>query len=127
MPVNKLKPTQSEMEILQILWKLEVASVRQVHALLEDKKKTGYTSTLKLLQLMYEKGFVVRDDAQKVHYYKPSIKKETARKEYFNNLLDNFFGGNKASLVMHALGTNSKATEEELEEIQELLKKKNLI
>ncbi|MGL4346774.1 MAG: BlaI/MecI/CopY family transcriptional regulator [Chitinophagaceae bacterium] len=125
MPVNKLKPTQSEIEILQILWKLEVASVRQVHALLEHKKKTGYTSTLKLLQLMYEKGFVLRDDSKKVHYYKPSIKKETVRKEYFNNLLENFFGDNKASLVMHALGTNTKISKEELQAIQEFLKKKN--
>ena len=115
-----IKPTESELEILQILWKKGNASVREVHEELLATKEAGYTTTLKLMQIMHEKGLVKRDDSIKTHIYQPAVSKEKTQKHLLNKMIDSLFGGSSGELVMQALG-NHKASAEELEEIQKIL------
>ncbi|MCS3794903.1 BlaI/MecI/CopY family transcriptional regulator [Niastella sp. OAS944] len=115
-----IKPTESELEILQILWKKGNASVREVHEELLQTKEAGYTTTLKLMQIMHEKGLVKRDDSIKTHIYQASVSKEKTQKHLLNKMIDTVFGGSPGELVMQALG-NHKASAEELEEIQKIL------
>jgi predicted transcriptional regulator len=115
-----IKPTESELEILQILWKKGNASVREVHEELLQTKEAGYTTTLKLMQIMHEKGLVKRDDSIKTHIYQPAVSKEKTQKHLLNKMIDTLFGGSPGELVMQALG-NHKASAEELEEIQKIL------
>ena len=115
-----IKPTESELEILQILWKKGNASVREVHEELLVTKEAGYTTTLKLMQIMHEKGLVKRDDSIKTHIYQPAVSKEKTQKHLVNKMIDTLFGGSPGELVMQALG-NHKASAEELEEIQKML------
>jgi predicted transcriptional regulator len=115
-----IKPTESELEILQILWRKGNASVREVHEELLATKEAGYTTTLKLMQIMHEKGLVKRDDSSKTHIYQPAVSKEKTQKHLLNKMVDSLFGGSAGELVMQALG-NHKASAEELEEIQKIL------
>jgi BlaI family transcriptional regulator, penicillinase repressor len=115
-----IKPTESELEILQILWKKGTASVREVHEELLVSKEAGYTTTLKLMQIMHEKGLVKRDDSIKTHIYQAAVSKEKTQKHLLNKMIDTLFGGNPSELVMQALG-NHKASAEELDEIQKML------
>lgn len=115
-----IKPTESELEILQILWKKGNASVREVHEELLQTKEAGYTTTLKLMQIMHEKGLVKRDDSIKTHIYQAAVSKEKTQKHLLNKMIDTLFGGSPGELVMQALG-NHKASAEELEEIQKIL------
>ena len=115
-----IKPTESELEILQILWKKGNASVREVHEELLVTKEAGYTTTLKLMQIMHEKGLVKRDDSIKTHIYQAAVSKEKTQKHLLNKMIDSLFGGSPGELVMQALG-NHKASAEELEEIQKML------
>jgi len=115
-----IKPTESELEILQILWKKGTASVREVHEELLATKEAGYTTTLKLMQIMHEKGLVKRDDSIKTHIYQAAVSKEKTQKHLLNKMVDSLFGGSAGELVMQALG-NHKASAEELEEIQKIL------
>jgi BlaI family transcriptional regulator, penicillinase repressor len=115
-----IKPTESELEILQILWKKVNASVREVHEELLQTKEAGYTTTLKLMQIMHEKGLVRRDDSIKTHIYQAAVSKEKTQKHLVNKMIDTLFGGSPGELVMQALG-NHKASAEELEEIQKIL------
>jgi BlaI family penicillinase repressor len=115
-----IKPTESELEILQILWKKVNASVREVHEELLQTKEAGYTTTLKLMQIMHEKGLVKRDDSIKTHIYQAAVSKEKTQKHLLNKMIDSLFGGSSGELVMQALG-NHKASAEELEEIQKIL------
>jgi predicted transcriptional regulator len=115
-----IKPTESELEILQIIWKKGNASVREVHEELLATKDAGYTTTLKLMQIMHEKGLVKRDDSSKTHIYQALISKEKTQKHLVNKMIDTLFGGSSGELVMQALG-NHKASAEELEEIQKIL------
>jgi predicted transcriptional regulator len=115
-----IKPTESELEILQILWKKVNASVREVHEELLQTKEAGYTTTLKLMQIMHEKGLVKRDDSIKTHIYQAAVSKEKTQKHLLNKMIDTLFGGSPGELVMQALG-NHKASAEELEEIQKIL------
>jgi predicted transcriptional regulator len=118
--IKTIKPTESELEILQILWKKGNASVREVHEELLVTKEAGYTTTLKLMQIMHEKGLVKRDDSIKTHIYQPAVSKEKTQKHLLNKMIDTLFGGSPGELVMQALG-NHKASAEELEEIQKML------
>jgi BlaI family transcriptional regulator, penicillinase repressor len=115
-----IKPTESELEILQVLWSRESASVRDVHEELAKQKDVGYTTTLKLMQIMHEKGLVKRDDTFKTHIYQPAVSREKTQKHLLNKMIDNLFGGSSTQLVIQALG-NHKASTMELEEIQQLL------
>jgi len=115
-----IKPTESELEILQVLWERDKASVREVHEELLKTKEAGYTTTLKLMQIMFEKGLVSRDDSFKTHIYRPSVSKEKTQQHLLGKMINNLFGGSSTELVLQALG-NHKASPAELEEIQQLL------
>jgi BlaI family penicillinase repressor len=120
MSTKTIKPTESELEILQVLWEKDKASVREVHEDLLVTKDVGYTTTLKLMQIMHEKGLVKRDDSYKTHIYQASVSKEKTQKHLLGKMINNLFGGSPAELVLQALG-NHKASPAELEEIQQLL------
>jgi BlaI family penicillinase repressor len=118
--IKNIKPTESELEILQVLWAKGQASVREVHEELLKTKEAGYTTTLKLMQIMHEKGLVKRDDSVKTHIYQAAVSKEKTQKHLLGKMIDTLFGGSPTQLVMQALG-NHKASDAELEEIQKLL------
>lgn len=117
---KQIKPTESELEILQVLWNKGLASVREVHEELAKTKDVGYTTTLKLMQIMNEKGLVKRDDSVKTHIYQAAMSREKTQKHLLGRMIDGLFGGSTTQLVLQALG-NHKASEQELEEIQKLL------
>lgn len=118
--IKNTKPTESELEILQVLWNNESATVRTVHEELSKTKESGYTTTLKLMQIMFEKGLVTRDDSSKTHVYQPAVSREKTQKQMVNKMIDSLFAGNSATLVMQALGGHN-ASDAELEQIQELI------
>ena len=119
---KSIKPTESELEILQVLWEKGTASVREVHEVLLKTKEAGYTTTLKLMQIMNEKGIVKRDDSMRTHVYQAAVNKEKTQKHLLSKMIDNLFGGSPTQLVIQALGDEShKASREELEKIQALL------
>ncbi len=120
MTIKKLKPTESELEILTILWDKENATVREVHEELSKNKDSGYTTTLKLLQIMFEKGLVTRDDSNKTHIYQPAVTRQKTQKQFLDKMINSLFAGSSTQLVLQALG-NQKATKDELEEIQKYL------
>ncbi|HLA53104.1 MAG TPA: BlaI/MecI/CopY family transcriptional regulator [Flavitalea sp.] len=118
--VKYIKPTESELEILQVLWSRRMASVREVHEELSKTKEAGYTTTLKLMQIMNEKGLVIRDDSFKTHIYQPAVSREKTQKHLLGKMINTLFGGSTTELVIQALG-NHKASPDELEEIQKIL------
>ena len=118
--IKNLKPTESELEILKILWNKETATVRDVHLELSKTKDSGYTTTLKLMQIMFEKGLVKRDDRNKTHIYEPAISKQKTQKQFLDKMINTLFAGSSTQLVLQALG-NQKSSKEELEEIQKYL------
>jgi predicted transcriptional regulator len=120
MTIKKLKPTESELEILTILWDKENATVREVHEELSKNKDSGYTTTLKLLQIMFEKGLVTRDDSNKTHIYQPAVTRQKTQKQFLDKMINSLFAGSSTQLVLQALG-NQKASKDELEEIQKYL------
>ena len=117
---KNVKPTESELEILQIIWEKGLATVREVHEELAKSKDVGYTTTLKLMQIMHEKGLVKRDESMRTHVYQAAVNKEKTQKHLLTKMIDSLFGGSSTQLVLQALG-EQKATPEELEQIQTLL------
>lgn len=121
MSTSKLiKPTESELEILQLLWSKGLATVREVHEDLAQTKDVGYTTTLKLMQIMNEKGLVKRDDSMRTHVYQAAVNKEKTQKHLLGKMIDSLFGGSSTQLVIQALGEH-KASPEELEKIQAII------
>ncbi|MEO6404770.1 MAG: BlaI/MecI/CopY family transcriptional regulator [Ferruginibacter sp.] len=119
---NKIiKPTESELEILSVLWDNGEATVRTVHEELTKTKDAGYTTTLKLMQIMFEKNLVTRDTSNKTHIYTPAVTKEKTQKQFVNKMVNSLFAGSTSQLVMHALGGNN-ASDAELEKIEQLIK-----
>ncbi|MEO6330722.1 MAG: BlaI/MecI/CopY family transcriptional regulator [Ginsengibacter sp.] len=118
--MKNLKPTESELEILKILWNNEKATVREVHDELSKIKESGYTTTLKLMQIMFEKGLVKRDDSNKTHIYEPAVSRQRTQKQFLDKMINTLFGGSSTQLVLQALG-NQKSSKGELEEIQKYL------
>jgi len=119
---KQIKPTDSELEILNILWAKGPSTVREIHEVLEQNKEAGYTTSLKLLQIMHEKGLVSRDTSSKTHIYTAAIAQEKIQGQLVQRFIDNVFNGSATQLVMQALG-NHKADAAELEMIREYLKK----
>jgi BlaI family penicillinase repressor len=117
---NNSKPTESELEILQILWEKGTCTVRDVHEVLEKTKDAGYTTTLKLMQIMHEKGLVERDTSAKTHIYKALINQQKTQQHLVNKMINNVFNGSAARLVMQALGNHS-ASKEEIDSIKNYL------
>jgi BlaI family transcriptional regulator, penicillinase repressor len=117
----KNQPTNSELEILQILWEQGSATVREVYETLKPERETGYTTTLKTMQIMTEKGMLCRDTSNRTHIYKPLITRERTQKHFLNKMIDGLFSGSASSLVIGALG-NQKLTMDEILEISDYLK-----
>ena len=116
------KPTESELEILQVLWRDGASSVRHVNDILNEKRKIGYTTTLKFMQLMLEKGFLERDASSRTHIYSPLLDEAATQKGLVDKFIDNTFRGSAMKLVMQTLG-NHEASSEELDEIKKLIEK----
>jgi BlaI family transcriptional regulator, penicillinase repressor len=108
------------MEILEVLWPRGSATVREVHEALQPTRQTGYTTVLKLMQIMAGKGLLSRDESQRSHVYAPTIARESVQRTMLGDLVDRVFRGSTSALVMHAL-TSRRASAEELAEIRELL------
>jgi len=119
---KKFKPTESELEILSILWKNGPSTVRMVNEEMNRIKSVGYTTTLKLMQIMNEKGMVGRDTEGRTHTYFAISRQEDAQKSMLDRLLETAFGGSASKLVLQALG-NHKTSEEELNEIKALIER----
>jgi predicted transcriptional regulator len=114
------RPTEAELEILRVLWERGPSTVRQVHELLVTARETGYTTTLKLMQLIADKGLVTRDESARTHIYTARLSQETTQRQLVNDLVDRAFGGSAAELVLRALSTH-QTTDEELGEIRKLI------
>lgn len=119
---QQYKPTESELEILQILWDKGNCTVREVHEILTLEKEAGYTTTLKLMQIMHEKGLVKRDTSAKTHIYTAVVNQQKTQEQLVTKLIDNAFNGSAARLVMQALG-NHRSSKDEIEAIKEYLDK----
>ena len=117
---NAPKPTPAELEILRILWKEGASTVREVHERLDRRRPTGYTTVLKLLQIMAEKGLVARDESARAHVYRATLPEHQTQQQLVRDLVDRAFGGSAATLVMQALIAR-RTTPEELARIRELL------
>ena len=117
-----IKPTESELEILNILWNEGPSNVRNVNNIINQQKEVGYTTTLKLMQIMTQKGLVERDESARTHIYSAKIKAEDIQGEMLDKLLNTAFGGSASKLVLSALGSG-KTSAKELEEIKALIQK----
>lgn len=114
-------PTSAELAILQVLWDRGPCTVREVHESLYGAEGAGYTTALKLLQVMHGKGLVARDDRERAHVYRPLASRENTQKRFLSDLTQRLFGGSASQLVLHALGEDPPASAEELAEIRALL------
>jgi predicted transcriptional regulator len=114
------RPTEAELAILRVLWQRGPSTVRDVQQALEVERGTGYTTALKLLQIMTEKGLVRRDDRQRTHVYEAVLPAEATQRQLVRDLLDRAFGGSARQLVMQALSAE-RASKADLAEIRKLL------
>ncbi len=114
------KPTEAELSLLRVLWSRGASTVREVHEEIQRNRPTGYTTVLKLLQIMTEKGLVTRDERARSHVYRARWSEDTTQRQLVTDLLDRAFGGSAARLVMQALAI-SPASPDELKEIRRLL------
>ncbi len=114
------RPTEAELEILQVLWEHGACTVRDVHEVLNARSGTGYTTALKMLQVMHDKGLVERDESQRAHVYRAVASKERTQKRFLADMVKRVFDGSSSRLVLQALGDH-RASREELREIRALL------
>lgn len=114
------RPTDAELAILNVLWERGPSTVRDVHDALSRVQDTGYTTVLKLMQIMTDKGLVVRDESQRAHVYEARQSAQKTQRAMVTDLLEKAFGGSPAKLVMQALSAR-KASREEIDEIRKLL------
>lgn len=114
------QPTAVELEILRILWELEPCPVREIHARLVEAKGTNYSTTVKMLSVMLQKGLVKRDEESTPHRYRAALSRQRAAKTFLKDLIDKVYDGSAMSLVLQALASG-KATKEEIDEARKLL------
>ena len=115
------RPTESELDILRVLWTRGPSTVRDVHSALEKERPIGYTTVLKLMQIMTEKGLVDRDEKERAHVYQAAAREEQTQRQLVGHLLDRAFGGSAAKLMMQALATQ-RASAQEIKRMREMLK-----
>ncbi len=120
MAKRRLRPTDAELEILRVIWQRGPCTVRQVHDEVSPRRKTGYTTVLKLLQIMTEKGLVKRDESQRSHVYTAASGEEETQGQLVGELMNKAFGGSAAQLVLRAL-SDQPASAEEIAEIRRML------
>jgi predicted transcriptional regulator len=114
------QPTASELEILRVLWERGPSTVREVHEVLGEKRPTGYTTVLKLLQIMAAKGSVKRNEEQRAHVYEAVQPAETTKRQFAGDLMQRVFGGSASDLMLHALA-GQRTSKKELEELRRVL------
>ena len=114
------RPTDAELEILRVLWERGPSTVRQVHEALAGSRETGYTTALKLMQIMADKGLVTRDESSRTHVYAARVSQDVTQRQLVRDLLDRAFGGSAGRLALQALST-VPPSQEELTEIQRLI------
>ena len=114
------RPTESEVEILSLLWRNGPSTVRDVHTQLQKHRDVGYTTVLKLMQIMFEKGLLLRNESQRSHVYRPRQKAEKTQKTLVKHMLSRVFSGSVEDLVVQALSAK-KATPDELAQIRKML------
>jgi predicted transcriptional regulator len=114
-----LKPTEAELSLLNILWKIGPATVKQVHLTVSETQKIGYTTVLKILQIMHEKTLVVRDETNRAHVYAPADSQVQTQTSLLKDLVTKAFGGSTSKLVMRAIGDST--TKEEINDIRQML------
>jgi len=117
------QPTRTELNILNILWDKGPSTVREVHEALNQIETSGYTTALKMLQVMHQKGQVVRDDSQRAHVYAAATSKDETQQQFLTDLADRLFDGSTSRLVMQALGNSAAASQEEVDSIRQLLER----
>ena len=118
------RPTDAELAILRVLWTRGPSTVRQVHESLVRERPSAYTTALKMLQIMTEKGLVERDESDRTHIYRARLSEEQTQQQLVGDLLDRAFGGSASKLVMQALAT-TRATPDELREIRQLIERRS--
>lgn len=116
------RPTDSELAILRVIWRIGPATVREVHEQIQPDQQVGYTTILKLLQIMADKGLVTRDETQRAHVYAAAVPAESTQRQLVGDLVEKAFGGSPLRLVMSAL-SDRKADEAELSEVRALLER----
>jgi len=114
------RPTEAELAILRVLWERGPSTVRQVHDVLAPERESGYTTTLKFMQLMTEKAMIAREEEGRVHRYRAAYPRQATQQRLIVDLLERAFGGSSAQLVIQAL-TARPASAEELKQIKQLL------
>lgn len=114
------QPTEVEMQILRILWELGPSPVREIHRRLEAAKGTNYSTTVKMLAVMLQKGLVKRDENAQPHVYRPALTRAKTSKQMLSDLIEKVYDGSAMSLVLQAL-SSGKATKEELDEVRRML------
>ncbi len=117
------KPTEVELELLQALWEKGEATVRELYEVISEQRPLGYTSVLKMLQIMTEKGLVERTEAGKAHIYRASASQQDTQSQLLRDLSERLFAGSAAQLAMHALAMEP-ASAEEIEEIRKIIRQK---
>ncbi|MBI9058575.1 MAG: BlaI/MecI/CopY family transcriptional regulator [Labilibaculum sp.] len=117
---QKIKPTEAELEILQVLWTYGPSNVRFVNDLLKSERNVGYTTTLKVMQIMTEKGMLVRDKKSRTHIYQAVIEEKETKNHLIDKFISTLFGGSTSGMVLQALG-NQKCSSKELDEIKKLI------
>jgi len=115
------QPTRTELSILSILWKKGPSTVRDVHEALNEIEPSGYTTALKMLQVMHQKGHVKRDDSERAHVYSAAVTQDQTQKLFLADLAERLFGGSTSRLVIQALGNAPNANEKDMDSIRELL------
>jgi len=118
---NGLKPTEAELSLLNILWRIGPATVRQIHEAVSETQNTGYTTVLKILQIMHDKTLVVRDETNRAHVYSAANSEVSTQSSLLQDLATKAFGGSTSKLVMRAIGDST--SKEEIEDIRQLLLK----
>lgn len=114
-----VKPTEAELSLLNILWQVGPATVRQIHELVSEKQNTGYTTVLKILQIMHEKALVVRDETKRAHVYAAANSETHTQSSLLQDLVSKAFGGSTSKLVMRAI--DSSTSLDEINDIRQLL------
>jgi len=115
-------PTEVELQILRVLWERGPSSVREVHLALEDDRDTGYSTTLKMMQVMTEKGLLLKDDSRRPQVYRPAISQEQAQTQFVDDMIQRVFGGAADKLILRAVSSRH-LSRQDLEQIRKLLKK----
>ncbi len=115
-------PTEVELQILAVLWERGPSTVREVHTALEADRDTGYSTTLKMMQVMTEKGLLLKDDSQRPQVYRPALSQEQAQMQFVDDLIQRVFGGAADKLILRAINSHH-VSPEDLEQIRKLLRK----